>query len=320
MAKPERWAALDIGSDTVHLLIAEVTRGPGRAVDLRQVAQRVDLLELGRATATDRALSRATIRRLARTVRSFAAVARRSDARLIAAATEAIRQAANGGDVLRALDRAAGVPVHLLSGTREAELGFLAARPSLAGRGAQLLIDSGGASTEVSVTAGRRLVSSRSIPVGAASLAARLPGDPPHPLPWALEAVRIAEANPPLPRTKPARAFATGGTAHNLVGLDLPRKGPADPVELSMVELERLSRDLLRRPAARIAKVSGEDPRRVALLAPGTLILAVILRHYRLPSVTVIPAGVRDGMILAAVRHPDTWWLDAAPASLASPA
>jgi exopolyphosphatase/pppGpp-phosphohydrolase len=83
MAKFERLAALDVGGNTVHLLIS-----------LRPVAQRVDLLELGRATATDRTFSRATIRRLAKTVRSFAVAVRKADARLIAAATEATGQAA----------------------------------------------------------------------------------------------------------------------------------------------------------------------------------------------------------------------------------
>ena len=76
MAKLKRLAALDVGGNTVHLLIS-----------LRPVAQRVDLLELRRATASDRTFSRATIRRLAKTVRSFAAAVRKADARLIAAAT-----------------------------------------------------------------------------------------------------------------------------------------------------------------------------------------------------------------------------------------
>lgn len=305
-----RWAALDIGSDTIHLLVADVRRGPGGRLTVRQLTQRSALLELGREVALHGAFERATVKALQATVDRFVTVARRADARLVVAATEAAREASNGATVLARLEKAAGTPPRIISGAREAALGFLAVRAVLPRSGTHLLVDSGGASTETSLVVGHRLTASASLPVGAALLAASVPGDPPRPLPWALAAIHIAGVLGSAPVGRPTRLFATGGTAHNLAGLDGDRKGHPLPVTLSIDELDRLTARLLRSPAAKIARSSGEDPRRVALLAPGALILGAIAQHYGLESITVVPEGVRDGMILAAARDPDGWWQD----------
>jgi exopolyphosphatase / guanosine-5'-triphosphate,3'-diphosphate pyrophosphatase len=306
----ERWAALDIGSDTVHLLVADVQRGTAGRVTVRQVAQRSMLLELGREVASRGRFGRASTQALKATVRRFVAVARRYDARLIVSATEAAREAANGPAVLSDLQRATGTPPRILSGQREAALGFLAVRSALPASGVHLLVDSGGASTETSLVTGRRLTASTSLPVGAALLAASVPGDPPRPLPWALAAIRIAGVLGAAPVGRPTRMFATGGTAHNLAGLDGDRKGHPAALPLSIAQLDKLTARLLREPAAKIAHASGEDPRRVMLLAPGALVLGAIAQHYGLEAMTVLPEGVRDGMIIAAARDPDSWWED----------
>jgi len=306
----ERWAALDIGSDTIHLLVAEVDQGTAGRLTVRQVTQRSILLELGREIATRGRFGHASVQALVSAVDRFVAVARRADARLIVAATEAARVASNGPAVLARLEQATGTPARIISGRREAALGFLAVRPVLPAAGTHLLVDSGGASTETSIVIGRHLAGSASLPVGAALLAASVPGDPPRPLPWALEAVRIAGVLGSLPSGRPTRLYATGGTAHNLAGLDGNRKGHPAAVPLSIDDLDRMTTRLLRSPAAKIARSSGEDPRRVALLAPGALILGAIAQHYGLDAMTVVPEGVRDGMILAAARDPDGWWED----------
>ncbi len=306
----ERWAALDIGSDTVHLLVMAVTRGPFGRLGMRQLEQRSILLELGREVATRGRFGRAAIASLEGAVRRFVAVAHQLNARLIVAATEASREATNGPAVMARLEQLTGTPARILSGTREAQLGFLATRSALPTSGIHLLVDSGGASTEVSIAAGRHLIGAASLPIGAALLAASVPGDPPRPLPWALAAIRIAGVLGAAPAGRPNRLFATGGTAHNLAGLERNRKGHPASVSLSIDELDNMTARLLRSSAAKIARASGEDPRRVALLAPGALILAAIAQHYGLDGLTDVPEGVRDGMILAAARDPGGWWAD----------
>jgi hypothetical protein len=80
-----------------------------------------------------------------------------------------------------------------------------------------------------------------------------------------------------------------------------------------MSDLDALSRDLLLVPTRTLARKSGEDPRRIRLLGPRALIIAAVLQRFGLGECTVVPAGVRDGMVLAAAAAPDAWWQEAPP-------
>ena len=63
-------------------------------------------------------------------------------------------------------------------------------------------------------------------------------------------------------------------------------------------------------PSSKLAKHRAEDPRRVAILSPGLLIIASVLTHYGLDRVTVVPEGLSEGMILAVAKLGDDWWRD----------
>jgi len=102
--------------------------------------------------------------------------------------------------------------------------------------GTQLIVDSGGASTELTMTAGRCKIASASLPVGAALLGAALSGDPPDPLSWAMRARQVGTALAAAPVGKPVRAWATGGSAHNLAGLERTR-GKSGTQRLTMQAL-----------------------------------------------------------------------------------
>lgn len=311
-----RWAAIDVGSDTVHLLLGEVRQGRDGRLAIRAVDQRSKLLELGRDLGVTGRIGPADASQLIRQVAKYLAIAERAGARPLLAVTQATRRAVDGEAVLAALEREVGQPVRPLSGRREAQLGFRAVQPALEPSGPQVVIDSGGASTEVTLAIGREATTWVSLPIGAAVLAAALPGDPPSALEWALEAVRIGAVLTGLPETRPALAWVTGGSAHNLVGLEGQRE-PGLPTRLTLADLGRLTDEMLRTSARKLARRSGEDPRRLALLAPGALILAIILRRYGLEWCTVLPAGLRDGMILAAAERGDDWWREDDDAGLA---
>ena len=77
-----------------------------------------------------------------------------------------------------------------------------------------------------------------------------------------------------------------------------------------MPALAGLATQLLTISPKKLARRSSEDPRRVAILPPGLLIIAAVLGHYRLGAVTVVPEGVREGMILAVDALGDDWWRD----------
>jgi exopolyphosphatase/guanosine-5'-triphosphate,3'-diphosphate pyrophosphatase len=306
-----RFAAIDIGSDTVHLLIADVIGQPAGGT-LQPVHSESELLELGRVVDRRGRITAAAEADVGRTLTRMVHRAHKSGATILVAATEASRRAANGQAVLARLASRIDVPIRLLSPAREAELGFAGVRPGLPARGDLIVIDSGGASTEATLTTGRTIASAVSLPVGAALLAGGLTGDPPAPIDWALTSVRIGATLGGLPDGHPRRAFATGGTAHGLLAMNAigRRQKHAMGVDVTLAELERTAAALLARPSAWIGAETGIDPGRVALLAPGVLILAAILRHYGLADFQVLAAGVREGMIRAAAADVDGWWLD----------
>lgn len=309
-------AAIDIGSDTIHLLVGRAV-GSADGTIVERIEQRGELLELGRQVALTGSVGERAAHELERLVLEFVEHGRAKARDVIIAATEALRRAADGPELVDTIARRAGLPVRVLSGSREAQLGLLGARHRLDMTGVQLLIDSGGASTELTVTDGRTRVASASLPVGAALLGASLRGDPPEALSWALGGVQIGSALESAPPASPHRAWATGGSAHNLAGLGRTA-GKSGAQVLTLDELGRLAAELLSKGSAKLARRSGEDPRRVAILPPGLLIVAAVLTHYGIDRVTVVPEGLRDGMIVAAATVGDAWWIDeegvAAPA------
>ena len=299
-------AAIDIGSDTIHLLVG-VPSGPPDAGVVERIEQHGELIELGRRVARKGHIGEHAAHELEALLLGYVAVAHKRADRVVIGATEALRRASDGPALVERLGQKAGLAVRVLSGEREAQLGFAGVVHRLAEAGPQLLIDSGGASTELTVCEGRKALASASLPVGAALLGASLVGDPPDALSWALGGTLIGRALAAAPAGAPARAFATGGSAHNLAGLERT-KGREGLQVLTVAALRQEAAELLAVPSAKLARRSGEDPRRVAILPPGLLIVAAVLDHYQLDRVTVVPEGLRDGMILAAAASGDDWW------------
>jgi exopolyphosphatase/guanosine-5'-triphosphate,3'-diphosphate pyrophosphatase len=314
MSKSDRIAAIDIGSDTIHLLIGSVASSDDGPVVTR-IEQEGELLLLGGRVAVSGRIGERATADLEKALVRFVAIGRKRASRVVIGATEALRRAMDGPEIVERLTKASGEPVRVLSGAREADLDFAGIVHRLDRAGTQLIVDSGGASTEVTMTEGRRKIASASLPVGAALLGATLRGDPPDALSWALRARQVGAALTAAPSGKPVRAWATGGSAHNLAGLERTR-GKSGAQRLTMQGLSKLATQLLNVSSTKLAKRSGEDPRRVAILPPGLLIIASVLEHYELTSVTVVPEGVREGMILAVSSIGDDWWhdqLDPAP-------
>lgn len=308
MSERVRIAAIDIGSDTVHILIADVS-GSADGPVVSRVEQQGELLELGRQIATTGQVGKPATTRVEAILRRYLKLARRGNDGVVIGATEALRRATDGPTLVERLSSELGEPVRVLSGAREAALGLAGAVHRLDPTGSQLLIDSGGASTELTLTDGHRAVASASLPVGAALLGAGLRGDPPQALSWALGGVTIGSALSLAPAGKPSRAWATGGSAHNLAGLERTKNRSGDRL-LTMAKLSTLATQLLAEPARKVARSSGEDPDRVKILPPGLLIVAAILAHYGLDEVTVLPEGLREGMVAAAFELGDAWWQD----------
>src|SRR5512138_3193129 len=175
---PERVAAIDVGTNTVLLLVAERSGG-----DLAPVVERAEITRLGRGVDASGRLQPAAIRETVEVLAAFAGEARALGAsRLFCVATSAARDAANGAEFFEAARRAAGVVPEVISGDEEARLVFASAWRDFgaAGRGALAVLDVGGGSTELTFGDGPEPSGRTSLQIGAVRLTERhVRRDPP---------------------------------------------------------------------------------------------------------------------------------------------
>ena len=295
-----RLAALDIGSNTVHVLVAEVVRGK-----LEDVAHYVEMPELGAQVARTGAIgTRGTLAlRAARKV--LKAAARHGYDELIAGATQAVRQARDGPQFVRQASDDLGVPVRVISAHREAELTFLGAASRHSSRREWALVDLGGASTEVAIGRGAELVHWATLPIGSGVLAAQYLSDPPRPEERArLRKAALRELTR-APDGEVERLVATGGTASNLP-LVLAKRNP--PPVLTTADILTCEARLDRGRARKVGADLGLPANRVKAMRAGIEALLLILDWYGLALLHVSHEGLRQGMLLAYLQRGEDWW------------
>ncbi len=216
-----RVAVIDIGSNTIKLLVAARSSGGG----IETVRYAVEEARLGRGLGGARPALRAdSMDRGAAAVAALLALAHTDAPAAIAlVATSAVRDAANGPAFAARLQRETRLPVRILTGTEEADLigRGLAADPALAGARDFYLFDLGGGSLECLEFRDRRAVQAVSLPLGCVRLTERCVADPAAPFTATDHAtvaglVQQTFAGPPAPfrftLPSPATAVATGGT------------------------------------------------------------------------------------------------------------
>lgn len=298
--RPRRLAALDVGSNTVHLLVAD---WDGRR--LRRVWHRVTLPRPGAAVEATGRLGPAVLAQVEADVRAAAAAARRRGAEvLLVAATEPVRRASDREAALAAIAAAAGVECRLLSPEAEARLAFRGAVAHRRLDGPLVVADVGGGSTEVVIGDDARPLVVASLPVGSGVATQRwLASDPPRPEERAACAAGVAEILAAAPPGRPRVGIVTGGTATTLRRL----LGRPRSRRLSWDDLERCRRLLDGAPSATVAATTGLDCVRVRLLAGGVEVVAAVVARYGLAEIEVSTAGLREGMLLAWLERHDSW-------------
>lgn len=294
-----RLAAVDIGSNTVHILIAD-------AVDsaLVDVAHYVEMPELGQVVANQGMVGAHAKRAIEALERVIERAKVHGYEHLVAGATAAVRNAADGQEFAAEAAAAIGVPVHVLSERREAELTFAGAASRHAGRREWLLADLGGGSTELVIGRELEIVRWASLRLGSGVLSARFLGDPPTPDQRAKvrqEALRMLRA---APDGDVERVVVTGGTASNLPYV-LARSNP--PGVLTAADLLRCEERLDRGSADDLAAETGLEPARIRALRAGVEVLLVLLDWYGQSNLQVSHEGLRHGMLLAYLSRGDGW-------------
>ncbi len=283
------YAAIDIGSNTTRVLVAERSEG-----QLRKVMEQRAYTRIGKASQHNGAVDAEKVAEVAEVVATQVRLAEELGAEGIrTVATAAIREATNREAIVAEITRVAGVPVDVLSEHEEGRLAFLGATKTLGHpvQGEVAVVDVGGGSSEVVVgSASEGLRSVQSFKIGSGSLADDfLANDPPSPS--ELRAVReyIAEFFDGVEFEQPGQAVAVGGSATSLRTL----VGAA----LEYETLERAIRVLTGDPIADVAKRFELDPRRVRILPTGVLLLEKLSELLGQP-LQIGKGGLREGVIL----------------------
>ena len=282
-------AAIDIGSNTTRLLVAEPVDG-----QLKKVMEQRAYTRIGKAIDKKGAIRKEKIEEVGEVVGTQMRLAQELGAAEIrAVATAAIREASNGEAVAEAVGQAAGVPIEILPEEEEGRLSFIGATKTLGhpSEGLVAVVDIGGGSTEVilgTVTAGVQSV--RSWPVGSGNLAEELiSSDPPTAAEIRRIRDRIDDIFEGVEFEQPAQAVAVGGSAtslRRLVG-----------AVLEYETLERGIRVLCGDPAVDVGRRFELDPTRVRILPTGVLLLEKVSDLLGRP-LQIGKGGLREGVIL----------------------
>src|SRR5215472_2679447 len=295
-----RLAALDIGSNTVHVLVADVVRDK-----LEDVAHYVEMPELGpqvAKTGSIGAKGKSAIRAL-RTVHAQAA--RHDYQHLVAGATEAVRQARDGEAFALQAGEAIGTPVRIISAHREAELSFQGVASRHAARKEWVMVDLGGASTEVVIGRGNEMGRWASLQIGSGVLAGKYFSDPPNPEERARMRRAALRELAQAPDGDVERLVATGGTASNLPVVLSQRNPPSVLTTHDLLQCEK------RLDAGRAAEVSTRvqlPVNRVKAMRAGVEELLLLLDWYGLAVLHISHQGLRHGMLLAYLERGDGWY------------
>lgn len=297
-----RLAAVDIGSNTVHALVADVMRGK-----LEDVAHYVEMPELGphvSRTGVIGSRGKVAVRALRKVI--VQAGSHGFD-ELIAGATHAVREASDGEAFIKQAGAEIGVPVRVLSARREAELSFLGVASRHAIRREWAMVDLGGGSTEVVIARQTEMLRSAALPVGSGVLAREHLSDPPKPEERArLRRAAIRELTA-APDGDVERLVATGGTAANLPWV-LTKRNP--PSVLTTADLLACEARLDQRRAALVAEEVGLERSRIKALRAGVEVLLLFLDWYGLALLHVSVEGLRHGMLLSFLERGGDWWKD----------
>ena len=291
-----RVAALDLGTNTTRLLVADVVDG---RVD--EVHRETRITRLGEGVDARRRLLPLPIARVRNTLSDYRRTLEQLGAeRALLVATSAVRDAENGEAFLGEIEWSYGFTTQLVSGDEEAQLTMRGVQP----QPDTLVLDIGGGSTELIVDEFHV-----SIDIGSVRFTERfVHTDPPDPgeLDEAARAARDAiAAHAPV---RPANAVGVAGTVTTLAALDLD----LEHYDRERVHGHRLSRDGARAQLARLAALPlaerralpALDPERAPVIVAGAVILVAALDQFGLDAIEVSEHDILDGIALAAAELP----------------
>ena len=296
-----RVAAVDLGTNSTRLLVADVNGG------LTEVSKRLTITRLGEGVDERRKLLPVAIARVRNCLTEYRRELEELGAeRTLCIATSSVRDAENGEAFLGEIEWSYGFTTRLLSGEEEAALML---RGVTAGRAALddvLVVDIGGGSTELVLGSRNGLRDSTSLDVGCVRITERfLPTDPPAADELSAAAAYVSSLLPALDTT---RAIGVAGTVTTVATLDLG-DGEYDPDRthghrLTLAAVETQLERLASMTTEERLSVPGLEPGRAPVIVAGIVVLREILRAYELDELEVSERDVLHGAAFAALELP----------------
>jgi exopolyphosphatase / guanosine-5'-triphosphate,3'-diphosphate pyrophosphatase len=300
-----RIAAIDIGTNSIHMIVVQVR--PDLSFEV--IDREKDMVRLGAGGLDGRSLTPSAMTAALQTLTKFGRLAESHKVdEIVAAATSATREADNGGDFIAEVARQTGIRIKVISGTEEARLIHLAACYGVdVGPGTAVVIDIGGGSVEVTLGTAAKVTQGKSFKVGVIRLTERFVKS--DPLARHDERRLVKHLNRELTAylTQLAaagfdRVIGTSGTILSLGALALS-DGAGQAAELrnqrvSAKALRRIRKRLIEADIEERLQIPGLDPRRVDLNVAGSVLLDTILRRLGAADLTLCDLALREGLVL----------------------
>lgn len=300
-----RIAALDIGTNTILMLIADVSPDGTMTV----VRDEHAIARLGQGVDRDRRISTEALGRANDTLRRHLEIARELRCeRIVAVGTSALRDAANRDDMIAHWRKEFALDVRVITSDEEARLTYLGAFSDSPATGSmQAVLDIGGGSTELTLGQGDNVTDRFSVDLGAVRLTERFwTRYPPSSdrIEEARDLIRktLRAARPALPYSK---WYAVAGTPTTLAAMALALRG----FDAAAIDGFRLTRSYVAEAATQILSLTRNQlahhpqihPQRADIMGAGVLILEGVMEVYGIPEVAVSVRGLRYGVVLEGV-------------------
>jgi exopolyphosphatase/guanosine-5'-triphosphate,3'-diphosphate pyrophosphatase len=308
VAGQRRVAAIDIGSNSIRQIVADVsTEGAIQVVDEMKAAPRLatGLTQTGELSATSIHAAVEAIERMATLARQLGAE------RVDAVATSAVRDASNAGVFLSEVHRATGLRVRVLDGDEEARLSFRSAVAHFdMGVGRTIVVDIGGGSLELALSAEGVLEHLGSLPFGAIRMTEEFLSGGVTPKSVRRLRREVAEGiriEMPKRDWRGAQIIGSGGTFTNLAGIYLARQGiltarSVHAARIPRADLEHILDTLVEMSADERRALPGLNPERADIIVAGIAAASEVVRRLEGREIVVSRYGIREGLLLEAAR------------------
>ncbi len=296
-------AAIDIGTNTALLLVAEVSKHN----EIIPLTQEERIIRLGQGVDRNRNLNEEAIARSLAAIRGQTKIADGLGAeQVLISGTSAVRDAANREALLNAIEDEFGITMQVLSGEEEAKLTYFGALSNKNLQGDILVVDIGGGSTEFIVGTQQKIKSATSLNIGSVRLTERFVENDPI-TDTECNSIRrtVKEQLTSLKSFDAGQLLGIAGTITTLAAMhqqmEIYDSSKIENYLLTFSQVEEIVSDLKMKTFSERKQIPGLRPERADVILAGGLILLEVMQHFKSKETLVSDRGVRFGLILQAL-------------------